>query len=123
MSKEVYVCDKITMDIIRKYRTAYEAAKSENEPLSSVNMACRRRRVSRWGKTVFRFADDYDPNESFDGKQGRPVLVTDIATGKSKVFYTTQEAADVIFVSRDYIGNAAKNNWVVLKRYRLSYAR
>ena len=88
-SKKVFECDKITMEIVRQWDSATDA---EKELGFFVAGSCCRKNVSK-GKYVYRYEDDYDPNESFEGKHFRPVLVVDIATRKKQAFYSIEDAA------------------------------
>ena len=86
-SKKVFECDKITMEIVRQWDSATDA---EKELGFFVAGSCCRKNVSK-GKYVYRYEDDYDPNESFEGKHFRPVLVVDIATRKKQAFYSIED--------------------------------
>lgn len=89
MSKRIYVCDKITMQVLREYDSAQQA---QLDLRIRVNQEARKRSV-RHGRCVFRYADDYDANESFEGKYNRPVKCTHIESGMTATFYNLKSAA------------------------------
>lgn len=122
-SRRVYVCDKITMQVLREYGSTYEAARKEGESVSTVYPACRNRRVSRWGRVVYRYADDYDPDERFDGKSGRPIVAVDYFTKKRLFFYTAEDAAKYLGVHPGSVHAAIKEKRYITDRYRVGYAR
>lgn len=119
----VYVCDKITMKVIREYESVPDAAKHENISYSTMKHALNRRSVNRWGRVVYRYAVDYDLKEVFDGKIGRPIAMLDTSTKELTVFYTAEDAAKKINVSSDYVRYSARNGKKIIDRYICKYAR
>ena len=118
--RPVYRCDKLTMKVLDKYANYREAESDTGE--YSVYGSCRYRRVGPY-RHVWRFADDYDPNETFEGKRNRPVACGNIET-ESIVFYENiTQAADKLGLEKGAIVLAMKRGSIVNSRYRFKYAR
>lgn len=113
-------CDKVTMKIVKTYPSANTAVKATGD--HGIPIACRLRQVSN-GRYIWRFVDDYDPNESFEGKYNRPVICEDITNNKITFYDTLAKAEKALFLDRGSIGGTMKRGFKVLGRYRFRYAR
>lgn len=103
MRKRVYMCDKATMEIIAEYPNRRRAALANGLDFRRVSDHCEKRMAGKHG-FVFRYADDYDPNERFrDGQIGRPVLRIDVRNDAARVFGTVKEAAKASCVADDTV--------------------
>lgn len=91
-AKKVFECDKITMKVVRQWPSATEADKDLGFLVAG---RCSRKNVSK-GKYVYRYEDDYDPNESFENKPNRPVLAIEVETKKKYAFYSVKDAAEYL---------------------------
>lgn len=118
--RPVYRCDKLTMKVLDKYANYREAESDMGE--YSVYGACNDRRVGPH-KHVWRFADDYDPNETFEGKKNRPVVCGNIETEKIVFYENAAQAAEKLGVQRQTITIAIYRGSLVSGRYRFKYAR
>ena len=120
--RKVYKCDKVTMKILDRYDSIKDAAKAEGTSYSVMNFALCSRSVGR-KPYVLRYADDYDPFESFEGKRGRPVLMLDVVDGKVYTFNTLKDAADALLLDLSYVCKCMKEKTYALGCYKLEYAR
>ena len=89
--RAIVVADKVTMEVVGEYSTARDCASDMGMNDAVIIEIAKKRRLSR-GPFIYRFAEDFDPNESFDGKYNRPVRVTDYRTGESMDFHELSEA-------------------------------
>lgn len=120
--RKVAKCDKITMEVIEVYNSELEAAKANNKPLETIKDACRRKTVSI-GKYVYRFRDEVDEKETYEGKRNRPVLVVDAETKKARVFLTRAEAAKALCYCDATVFDAIYKKKPLGGRYIIKYAR
>lgn len=120
--RTVYKCDKLSMEVLEVYTSASEADAAHGLPCGAVDSQCRKRRVGRTGY-VFRFADDYDPNETFEGKYNRPVAVKDCITKAVAFFPTLTEAREELGFTRSAISSSMSREYLLHGRYVAMYAR
>lgn len=120
--RRIFKCDKITMEVLGEYGSILEAAKASGVPYDVAYSGCKRKSVGCY-PFVFRYAEDYDPNESFEGKFIRPVTVMDVEKGECVTFYSPNDAACQLYTSKDTIFRAIKRKEVVLGCYLIKYAR
>lgn len=120
--RAVYKCDKKTMRIVEKYPSASEAARRNKLNPTSLGHAARTLSVTP-GPYVWRYAEDYDPNEKFEGKHNRPVAVYDSITRTLAVFNRIEDAARAVGTRDSYIITAMKNQTMYKSRYVFKYAR
>ena len=120
--RKVLVCDKLTMEVVRTYESLSTAAAAERRCVANFHRTIANRRVGA-GKYVYRLEEDYDPNETFEGKRHRPVTVADVKTGKKAVFLDKKKLAESIFASRKTVDLAIKDGHLVAGRFALRYAR
>lgn len=120
--RKVYKCDKVTMKILDRYDSIKDAAIAEGISYGMLVETLQCRAVGR-RPYVFRYADDYDPFESFEGKRGRPVLMLDVVDGKVHTFNTLKDAADALLLDLSNVCKCMKKKAYVLGCYKLEYAR
>lgn len=118
----ILACDKITMRVVGRYPRIVDAAKAYGISPSTVRTSALDRRVMN-DTVVFRFIDDYDPNETFEGKKNRPVVA--IADGKDVIgtFYSAEAAAESLFISLATVRACIAKGERTLKNVNLEYAR
>lgn len=121
--RSIVVADKVTMEVVGEYSTARDCASDTGMNDAVIIEIAKKRRVSR-GPFIYRFAEDFDPNESFDGKYNRPVRVTDCETGESMGFHEISEA-DAHYQHRGalYEGQTLRVGHVVNRRLKTEYLR
>ena len=119
-SKRIYLCDKITMEIVEIYLSAYDARMVYGH--SSIHNSCVNRAVNG-DRYVWRYEDDYDPNESFEGKYNRPIMCGDYEKGRIFFFNSMQVASQALGLHKNVIYDAIKKNVKVKNRYRFKFAR
>lgn len=119
-SKRVYRCDKITMEVVEIYRNTTDAQTGTEE--THISGDCKARIVSK-GRYVWRYEDDYDPNESFEGKRNRPVICGDYKKGRIFFFSSINVTSKALGLPKTTIFYAIKRNSKVENRYRFKYAR
>lgn len=95
--RRVVECDKITMKITRVWNSTLDADRDLGLRPTTTYARCKGKRVSN-GKYVYRFLDDYDPNEVFT-LYHRPVLAINTINKKKYAFYSVEEAAEYLCVS------------------------
>lgn len=120
--RTVYKCHKISMEVLEVYPSAADAARAYGMGHDSINKACRERRVTRKGY-VWRYAEDYDPRESFEGRQNRPVVVYDAVSKAVGFYFSTREAANRLGVKMNTIEAARDNKRYLNNRLIVKYAR
>lgn len=101
--RRVVVCDKITMEIIEELPMMKDAAEIYGFKMKAIHKACQKRQVLK-GRYVFRYAEDYDKYESFEGRRNRPVKM--FLDGKAVMFYSIEEAAKNLNYSKSHIEHA-----------------
>ena len=85
MARRVYRIHKISRRVEGEYASAAEAARALDLRPGLVDGTCRLRSLPH-GDFYFRYADDFDPDESFAGKRFCPLVLTDVDTGRSRWF-------------------------------------
>ena len=122
MARKVYKCDKVTMKILDRYDSARAAERAEGVKYGYLHCALRTRAVGT-KPYVFRYASDYDPFESFEGKYGRPILVLDVVDGKTYTFNTIDEAAKELLIAPSTVTTCLSRKIRALGCYKIEYAR
>ena len=120
--RAVLMCDKVTMKVIRRFGSAKEAARKTGELRDSITRSCLKRHVSSGG-IVWRYEDDYDPEETFEGKNNRPVEVSDTKDGTATVYCNINDAAYALAYCERFVNHAIRSGRLAGGRYLLSYAR
>lgn len=123
MRKRVYMCDKATMEVLAEYPNMHQAAIANGVDPRKVADGCRKHVAGKLS-FVFRYADDYDPNERFsDGQIGRPVLRIDVRNDTARVFSTAKEAAKASCVADDTVYWHIRTGKLLEGRYAFDWAR
>lgn len=120
--RTVYKCDKLSMEVLEVYPSAREAEVAHGLSYGAVANQCQTRSVSRFGY-VFRYADEYDPEETFEGKYNRPVAVKDCITKAVAFFPTLTEAREELGLTRSAISSSMSREYLLHGRYVAMYAR
>ena len=120
--RRVLVCDKLTMEVVKTYESMSRAAAREGRDASNFYWTLTKKRVGP-GRFVYRYEEDYDPEETFEGRRHRPVLLFDKSTGQKAVFFDKKKLADSIFSSAKTIDLALKDGHLIAGRFALRYAR
>lgn len=122
-SKAVYKVDKFDMSIVAEYPTARKASRENGLRQTRVSEIARDRLVDK-GRYIYRYKTDYDPNESFEGKKNRPVLIGDFKTGQKFAACCIQEAAEFMPISISSIQHAVlDDDMLIWGRYKIKYLR
>ena len=117
------MCDKITMEVVSEFKSVQDAMRKTGYSYSTIQNGCRHHSVGYF-PYVFRYADDYDPEERFNDRVvGRPVVMLDIKTGKTKVFPRASEAAKAAYISKDMVYLMIKTGGAASGRYVFDWAR
>lgn len=120
--RKVCKCDKLTMEVVAEYASIRECAERERMSHTTVEDNCLRRRVNR-GRFVYRYAEDVDPLESFEGKSGRPVIAENLLTGESDGFYNVYEAAERFYVHPVTVRRHLASGEPLFREWAVRYAR
>ena len=120
--RPVVKCDKLTMEVLETYPSARAAERAYGILHGNIAVACSRKVVSK-GRFVWRFADEYDPDESFDGKLNRPVAMYDSLSETASVFESLTEAAKSIGYSNPAIVTSMTSKTMLGNRYVFKYRR
>lgn len=120
--RRVVMCSKLTMRVLAEYDSVEAAADANGVSRITMSGRCNARGVNK-GEVVFRFADDYDPKETFIGKINRPVAVVDTKTKHAVYFCGMREAADALGIPKNDASRAINKSCLVLGRYLMCYAR
>ena len=120
--RPVVKCDKLTMRIIETYQSAREAARVHGIPHGNISVPCSKKVVSK-GSFVWRYADEYDPDESFEGKFNRPVAMYDSYSEAASIFDNLTEAAKSVGYSNAAVSNSMSAKTMLGNRYVFKYAR
>lgn len=120
--KQVVKCDKYTMKVVGEYPSVPDAAKATGEDKSGIRAACIHRRVG-WQGHVWRYADDYDPNETFENKSNRPVYVFDTVTKAVAAFDTLSAASRKTGLRYAVLSSSINRHWHAGGRFVVKYAR
>ena len=122
MPHRIAKCDKITMEVLAEYATCTEAAEASGVSMNTICASCRNRAVGKFDY-VWRYAEDVDPRESFEGKCNRPVLVGDYEKNTIRAYPTLSDAAMVLGVDDSTVSRAIRMYAMIKGRYRVRYAR
>ena len=120
--RPVVKCDKLSMKIVAEYPSAWEAEKANGYGPAKVAQICEKKSVSH-GKHVYRYADEYDPNETFEGKFNRPVAMYDAERESLLLYESLGEAAKAIGYNQSTVSASISNGTMVGKRFVFKYAR
>ena len=90
--RSVFRINKLTRDIEGVYPSVTSAARSAGMRGKRMDDLCRKRNLPP-GTFYYRFADDFDRDESFEGKRNRPVVLVDASTGFKLWFADRAECA------------------------------
>jgi hypothetical protein len=120
-ARRVYKCDKITMRILEEYPSLVAAGNANGRGYTSIAKTCKERHVGR-DRYVLRYAEDYDPKETFEGKKVRPVLCIDARTREVRAYYSADDAAKATRI-RTWIVNDCIRNGAPYGRWWFKHAR
>ena len=120
--RPVVKCDKLSMKVVSWYPSAWAAEKENGYRPSKVAQICERKRVPA-GKFVYRYADEYDPNETFEGKFNRPVAMYDGVNESLSLLESLEKAAKAIGYHQSTVSVSMTNGTMVGRRYVFKYAR
>lgn len=120
--RHVVKCDKLSMRVVEMFESARDAEKKYGFHKNTVANICMKKTVSK-GRFVWRFADEHDINETFEGKTYRPVEVLDGQTGERMYFESTQATAKAFGVPPIAVTQTLARDGKFLNRYALRYAR
>lgn len=71
---------------------------------------------------LYRFKEDYEPHESYEGKKKRPVFVLDVLDGHKCYWYTSLlTASEALCVSESTVRSSIKKHTKILGRYIAYY--
>lgn len=73
-ARRVLEVDKITGAVVGEYRSACEADDSRGVQRTTTAHQCSARAIPK-GRVCWRYADEYDACESYEGRKNRPVAV------------------------------------------------
>lgn len=90
-SREVVAADVLTRKVVKRYRDVSAAAEDAGVPRSKLYGICWRHSFPRGGSLMYRFLDEFDPEEEWSFKSPTPLYVTD--GRRLRCFYTIDEAA------------------------------
>lgn len=79
--RQVLKANKITRQVEEAYPSIVSAAMSAGMRSKRMDDLCRKRNLPK-GMSYYRYAEDFDPNESFEGKRNRPVVLLDTVSGE-----------------------------------------
>ena len=120
--RPVVMCDKPTMKVLDRFPSVLVASISTGIPIRRIEGACDKNQVSK-GKFVWRYLDSYDPDETFEGRHNRPILVTDTETGEAKAYCSFGEAAKALYTNADYVSLCRSKGRLAYGRYEIAFAR
>ena len=120
--RPVVKCDKLSMKVVAWYPSAWEAEKANGYGPAKVARICEKKSVSH-GKHVYRYADEYDPKETFEGKFNRPVAMYDAERESLSLYESLGEAARAIGYNQATVSASISNGTMVGKRFVFKYAR
>lgn len=121
-ARKVVAFNKATMDIVDVYNDAVECAEKNGIQVNSLHTILRNKSLMR-GAVCFRYLDDFDVNESYEGKRYRPVVLTDTETGRRFCFYNASLASKALRVDPSSIYTSIVGGSKVLCRYTFDYYR
>ena len=118
----VYKVDKYTMQVVEIYLGTQDAAIANEKRPSFIAQACAGKTLTR-DRWFYRYEEDYDPCEPFDGKLNRPVAVYDAQDKVVGLFPCPAAAARAIGVSTSNITHAIRKKMVMRDRYIAKFLR
>ena len=96
--RRCYVVDKMTGRVVSEHASSYEACRAIGRKSPSAVTEISRKSLFGTSRYVVRFADEYDPRESFESKRkGVPLFA--VRGREVMVFTSVKEAAAVLHVA------------------------
>lgn len=97
--KPFYKIAKFDGSVIATYDNLSTAAKESDSGLTyqAISLALKNQRLST-GLYFYRFADEYNGFESFEGKKHRPIFIKDIKTNQISWFESIIALSKVLFI-------------------------
>lgn len=121
--KPVLRIDKKTGEVLERFPSMYAAKMAEMERNQvSVQHHCKDRTLGE-RRYCYRWEEGFDPSEDWEGKRNRPVWIIDSETGRIGWVANQPEAALVLSVSKQAVGDAVHRGYVVKGRYTLRLQR
>ena len=120
--RPVVKCDKLTMRTVETYESASEADRRNGLKKGTVANCCRLKKVG-FDDFVWRFEDEYDPNETFEGCHNRPIVLRNVETGEVYAFGSSRKAARALMIPGVAILAAIKSKEPLLGKYEADFAR
>lgn len=114
--------DKVTGKAVKSFESVKDAAIDAQLRREQMTRHLKNRNIAP-GLFYYRYGEDYDPLESFEGRQNRPVAVTDIDTGETVYFGCIKEVAEEYVIHKATVSVAIKRGSLVLSQYRMRWAR
>lgn len=118
----VYKCDKLSMKVVAEYPSAAAAARDNGLSPTGVAHAAKNKEIT-YGPYIYRYVEDYDPNETFEGRNNRPIICYDTKTKMAVVFVGTDKAAAALGVDVKRISCSMHAKTRLLGRYVFKFAR
>lgn len=118
----VYKVDKYSMQVVEVYFGTYDAAVANEKKPSFVAQVCIDKTLTR-DRWFYRYEEDYDDGESFEGKLNRPVAVYDSKAKVAGLFPCAQAAAKAAGVATSTMTHAIKKKTVIRDRFIAKYLR
>ena len=107
--RPVVKAKKTTREIVAVYPSVLAAAKANGRQSRRLSNALEGRKLGA-GECYYRYADEFDPNESFAHvRQYRPVLAVNEKTGHWMWFESAKAASRELNCSKDYVRGAVKH--------------
>lgn len=122
MSRTVVECDKITMEITGLWFSVAEAARCLGISRPCIQQRCRTKSVTP-GKYVYRFLDDWDTDEQFEGKTNRPILIENVKNKNVHMFHDFHEAVDGMGYGITSLSISLNHNKLIDETFQVRYLR
>ena len=114
--------DKVSGGIVRSFETVKDAAADAGIRREQMSRHLKGKRLSP-GMFYYRYADDYDPCETFEGRPNRPIAVTDTYTGETAYYGSASDVARKYIVTLSNVSYAIRHDNLVLGQYKMKWAR
>lgn len=120
-SRPVVRVDKKTGEVLERFKSIYSAQRSEMGQLC-VRQQCNNKTLGN-KRYFYRYEEDYDPSENWEGKSRRPTWIIDGKTGLLIWARNRAAAADALGVSTQTLTDSTCRGYLIKGRYKVRLQR
>ena len=120
--RSILKIDKLTRSVVKRYESSYAAGLAEGMGDRLIYSCAWKKSLSR-GRYYYRFEEDYDPDEDFSRCCNKPVVVTDVVSGKSLACPDLHYVSEKLSVPIGTLRTAICTDRNVFGRLKIAYLK